>query len=127
MKNSIAFLEAVKAANGLTSDYQLSKFLGVTAQSISLNMLGKTFLGDETAIKVAVALKIDPAIILAAVHFERAKKAHEKAVWKGIFDRLGGLAASVLLGVALFSAAPDFASAHGDFFSKPVYTLCELQ
>lgn len=103
MKSTIEFLDAVKTAHGLTSDYQLSKFLGVTHQSVSLSMAGKTFLGDETAIKVADALKIDPAIVLAAVHFERAKKAQEKEVWKGIFEKLGGLAAGVFLGVALFS------------------------
>jgi transcriptional regulator with XRE-family HTH domain len=108
MKTTIDFLNAVKAAQGLTSDYQLAKFLGITASSISLSMSGRTFLGDETAIKVADSLKIDPAQVIASVHYERAKKAEEKAVWKGILERLGGIAAALFIGVALYQFAPNF-------------------
>lgn len=125
MKTTTEFLEGVKATYGLTSDYKLAKFLGISTASISRLMQKKDFLGDENAIKVANLLKIAPAYVLSCVHFERAKKAEEKAVWQSIIEKFGGLAASVLLGVALFSAAPDFASAQGDFFSKPVYTLYE--
>lgn len=107
MKTTIDFLTAVKAAHGLTSDYQLSKFLSVTSQCISLSMSGRTYLGDETAIKVAEALKIDPATVIASVHYERAKKAEEKAVWKGILERLGGIAAALFIGVALFQIMPE--------------------
>lgn len=107
MKTTIDFLNAVKASQGLTSDYQLAKFLGVTASSISLSMSGRTYLGDEMALKVAEVLKIDPAQIVASVHYERAKKAEEKAVWKGILERLGGIAASVFIGLALWYFAPE--------------------
>lgn len=99
MRTTIDFLNAIKAAHGLTSDYQLAKFLGLTQSSISLSMSGRTYLGDETAIKVAEALKIDPAIVMASVHYERAKKEQEKAVWRGILERLGGIAATVLIGI----------------------------
>lgn len=106
MKTTIDFLNAVKAANGFTSDYQLAKFLGVTQQTVSVYMLKKSYLGDETAIKVAEALKIDPAQVIASVHYERAKKAEEKAVWKGILERLGGIAAGVVIGITLINYAP---------------------
>lgn len=110
MKTTIDFLNAVKTVRELTSDYQLAKFLGVTASSISLSMSGRTYLGDETAIKVADALEIDPAQVIASVHYERAKKAEEKAVWKEILERLGGIAAALFIGVALFQIMPDTAA-----------------
>lgn len=110
MKTTIDFLTAVKTAKGLTSDYQLAKFLGLTQSSISLSMTGRTYLGDESAIKVAEALEIDPAQVIASVHYERAKKAEEKAVWKGILEKLGGITAALFIGVALFQIMPDAAA-----------------
>lgn len=117
MKTTIDFLSDLKAAYNLTTDGQLHRLLGVSRASISRLQSGKDYFGDENAIKVANLLKIDPAFVLASVHFERAKKDAEKAVWKGIIERLGGLAASVLLVIALFSSLPDFASADSVFLT----------
>ncbi|MCE5180463.1 MAG: DUF3693 domain-containing protein [Betaproteobacteria bacterium] len=120
MKTTIEWLNDVKAAHSLTSDYQLSKFLGVTAQCISVSMKGHTFLSDDTAIKVAKALGIDPAIVMASVHYERAKKAPEKDIWRGIFERLGGLAAALVLGLTFIPYAPD---ASATTFNKEVSNI----
>lgn len=117
MKTTIDFLNAVKAAKNLTSDYQLAKFLGLTQSSISLSMSGRTYLGDESAIKVAEALKIDPAQVIASVHYERAKKEEEKAVWRGILERLGGVAAALFIGVALFQFVPETSTDHTIFLA----------
>lgn len=127
MNTTTEFLEGVKAAYGLTSDYKLAKFLGISTASISRLMQKKDFLGDENAIKVANLLKIAPAYVLSCVHFERAKKAEEKAVWQSIIEKFGGLAASVLLGVALFGSVPDFADAQSRISNSHQYTLCERQ
>lgn len=102
MKTTIEFLDELKARNGGISDYAVAKILGVTHQTISKYRVGKDYLGDSTAIRVAQLLEIDPAIIVAAMHAERAKSEDEKTVWREIFEKLGGVAASVVIGIAAY-------------------------
>lgn len=103
MKTTIEFLDELKARKGGISDYAVAKILGVTQQTISKYRVGKDYLGDSTAIRVAQLLEIDPAIIIASVHAERSKSEQEKAVWREIFEKLGGVAASVVIGIAAYS------------------------
>ena len=102
--NTCDFLNAVKARHGIESDYQLAKKLGFTPQMVSRYRVGKDQLSDSAAIKVANLLEIDPAIVLASVHAERAKAPEEKAAWTTILERLGGVAAIVLIGIGAISA-----------------------
>lgn len=95
------YLNAVKAKTGAASDYALAPKLGLTKQMISRYRLKKDYLSDEYCLKVASILEIDPAIVLAAVHAERAKTAAEKTAWTAIFERLGGVAAAAMLGIML--------------------------
>ena len=97
MNTTIEFLDALKAKTGAGSDYQLHKILGVTRSGISSYRCGRSYFDDEVCLKVASILEISPALVFAAVHAERAKSEPEKAVWKSIFEKLGGLAASIAL------------------------------
>ena len=103
MKTTIEFLDELKARKGGISDYAVAKILGVTQQTISKYRVGKDYLGDSTAIRVAELLEINPAIVVSAVHAERSKSEQEKAVWREIFEKLGGVAASVVIGIAAYS------------------------
>lgn len=110
MKTTIEFLDELKARNNGASDYAIAKLLGVTRACTSSYRTGRSYFDDKTAIRVAELLEIDPAQIIACVHYERAKKAEEKAIWKGILERLGGIAAALFIGVALFQIMPDTAA-----------------
>ena len=104
MKTTLEFLDAVKTKHGLPSDYALSIKLDLTRSSISRFKLGKDFLGDETAMKVAHLLDLDPAYVVACIHAERAKKPAEKQLWERMamnIGALGGVAATVLIVLAL--------------------------
>lgn len=117
MQNTIGFLDAVKSKTGAESDYQLAKVLGVTRGGISSYRTGRTFFDDKMAVKVAGVLGIDAGIVLAAAHAERAKSEAERAAWTSIFEKLGGLAAGVVMGFAVASPNPAQASVEG----KSVY------
>lgn len=104
MRTTLDFLDAVKARHGLPSDYALAKKLGVTHQMISRYRTGKELLGDLSAIKVASLLEIDSGIVMAAVHAERAKSDQERTAWNAIFEKLGGIAAALLIGIGGMSA-----------------------
>lgn len=121
MKTTIEFLDELKARKGGASDYAIAKILGVTQQTISRYRVGKDYLGDSTAIRVAELLEIRPAIIISAVHAERAKSDQEKAVWRDIFEKLGGLAASVVIGVAAFTLPVQPVEAAG--LSHPINNI----
>lgn len=66
MKTTIEFLDELKAKHGGISDYAIAPMLGVTRGAVSKYRVGKDYLGDATAIRVAELLEIDPAIIIAA-------------------------------------------------------------
>lgn len=102
MKTTIEFLTAIKTRYNLPSDYSLAGKLELTRASISRFMNGKDFLGDQTAMKVADLLDLDPAHVVACAHIERAKHANEKALWQ----RIAALTAGVTAALALFSLLP---------------------
>lgn len=112
MKTTPEFLDAVKAKYNLPSDYALQSVLGITKASISRLRNGKDYFGDTTAMRVAEVLGIDPGFVIACAHRERAKTAEEKAVWASMMEKLGGLAAMLILVPALL-ASPDARAASG--------------
>lgn len=103
MQTTIEFLDALKAKHGGISDYAIAPMLGITRGAVSKYRVGKDYLGDSTAIRVAELLEIDPAIVIASVHAERSKSEKEKAVWREILEKLGGVAASVVIGIASYT------------------------
>lgn len=90
MGTTIDLLNAVKAKSGVVSDYALAKKLETSQQVIFNHMTKNRVLGDDIALKAASILEIDPAIVLAMVHSERATSESEKSAWFSIFERLGG-------------------------------------
>jgi predicted transcriptional regulator len=100
-------LDELKARNGGASDYAIAKMLGITRSSVSKyrNKLGS--FDDSVAIRVANLLEIDPAIVISSMHAERSRMPEERAIWEGIIERLGGVAAALALGVGLVSAPPQ--------------------
>ena len=104
MSTTIQFLDAVKASAGVASDYALAPILGVTRSQVSKWRVGKDFIGDSTAIRVADLLKIDRAYVIACAHAERAKHDDEKAVWQSIIGRFSD--AKSLFALSFCNASP---------------------
>jgi predicted transcriptional regulator len=101
MKNTIDFMNAIKAKTGAPSDYALAKILDTSRQVICGYMAGKHVMSNENALKTALILEIDQFYVLAAVEVERAKTDAEKRAWTDLFERLGGVAAALVLGIGL--------------------------
>ena len=120
MKTTVEWLEAIKANTGATSDYQLAKLLSVTRQQISRYRNYGDIFSDETCFKVASILDIDPILVFASVHAQKSKNEIVKANWKVIFERLGGVAASVVFATA-FLSSPTPAKASDAQLRENVY------
>ncbi len=112
MNTAKNYLDALKAKTGATSDYKLAQILGVTRAQISKYRNGYDAFSDEMCLKVAKILEVDPYLMLASSHAERAKNKDEKSAWTALFERLGGMAASIALGIMLNS--PIEAQANGN-------------
>lgn len=107
MKNSKQFLDAIMARHGLTSDYQLAKFLGIRQQRISIYRHHGAF-DDDTCIMVAAALGLEPSYVMACIAAERTKSAKAKAAWQHAAELLGGLAAVLaIMAILPFVNLPD--------------------
>lgn len=122
MNTTNEFLDAVKAKHGLISDYALCKKLEVSSSRIGHYRKNRSVFDDLLAVKVANLLEIDPLYVIAAVHAESAKKESEKKVWTDILERLGGLAASVVIGLSL-SALPAPQAHAGGISNHSVYIM----
>src|SRR5712691_2387244 len=102
MKTTVQFLDAVRARHGLTSDYQLAKFLEVTHTTISNYRVGRSMMGEEMCLKIAVALGLgDPGEVLVAIAHEREKRPEVKRAWERVAKRLAASTAAVLVALGL--------------------------
>ena len=79
MQTTVQLLDAVKAAKGISSDYALAPVLGMTRGAVSNYRQGTRVMDDVAAMKVADALGVDPAYVVACVHAERAVKEGDDA------------------------------------------------
>jgi transcriptional regulator with XRE-family HTH domain len=87
MKTTVEFLDAVSAKLGGASDYAIAKELGVTRSAVSRYRNGHGGFDDETAVKVARVLDIDPGAVLTAAHAERSKSPEIRRMWASLADR----------------------------------------
>lgn len=100
------YLDALKKYRQLPSDYALANLIGVSRQSISQWRSGVSLPDPLFAAKIGECLDIDPLLVIADVESEKYVKRHHPhnaEAWRALIQRLGGVAASVLLGTLLLS------------------------
>lgn len=113
--NTNQYLDAIKAHHALGSDYSLAKVLRVPTQTVSNWRTGARNPDALLCFRIADALGINPAQVVADVECERAEKRgqpDQAATWRAWLDRLGGVAASLAAAVILSAGfAPGNANA----------------
>lgn len=88
---TVDFLDAVKAAYGLTSDYQLAKKLAVSTSRITNYRTNRSTMDDSLALQIADLLDVEPLLVMASVHAEREEKNGSEDVanfWRGVAAKL---------------------------------------
>jgi hypothetical protein len=87
MKLCIDYLREVEAKYNW-SRFRIAKELGLSSQRMyQLFDDGGTY-NDETALKVAKLLELDPGVVLAAATAERSKNPEVQAIWKGLLEKI---------------------------------------
>jgi len=120
MKTSLSYLDEAKKNAGISSDYALSKKLGVTPSAITNYRAGRSRIAPELVPKLAKLAGIDEAEIALIAQIERSKTAEEKGVWERILQRIGKSAVSyvMLAGIVTGTALnPDTARASQEAFT----------
>ncbi len=82
-----AWIDRVKAAKGWESDYRAAKELGLSRQAVSGYRNEKYTLDEDSSLKVALALEIDPLEVLADQAMERSKSDAARSAWAGVLGR----------------------------------------
>lgn len=101
---AVEYFAAVKAKRNITSDYKLSKVLGISTQLTSRYTKGQNIPGPIVAFRIAEILGEQPAAVIADFELERAErdqKEDEAEEWKGFAKKLGGIAATILVAVGM--------------------------
>lgn len=76
---AIEWIDRVKQVRGWDSDYRIAKEMGMTRSNISLHRTrGNTTLDEDSAIKIAEFLGLDPVGIIIDQLAERTKRADLK-------------------------------------------------
>jgi hypothetical protein len=87
------FLDLIKKAYGLDTDYQLMQFLGWPKQTRISNYRGGMLFDNDACRQVAEKLHMDPMHVIACMEDERAKEKGEKdrrAAWRAIAEATKG-------------------------------------
>lgn len=100
MKTTAQWFDAVKAAQGWDSDYELCRALGIDSGTMSNYRSGKRAMDAYMAMRLAELLNADPLKMIASAEAERAKTPERKRFWQRI-------AACVVIGAGLNVALPS--------------------
>jgi hypothetical protein len=109
MITSRDLLAAVRAAQGIPSNYALSRFLDVREKDLQRWNTGKNTPNDAMLLRLCDLANLDPITVVPAIHAERAGDEAMRSVWERIARRVesaGAVSAAVILS-ALITATPD--------------------
>ena len=88
-----AYLDAMKAQIDITSDYELAKRLEVESGQIARMRSGARPVPPDIAFRIAIALDLDPARVIADLEEQREKNEKRKAFWRSFLSRVICIAA----------------------------------
>ena len=118
MKTCYEYLQLVKARYGLTSDYQVGKFLGIPPSYLSKYKNGKNTFNEQMVFEVAELLDLPPEQIYFDVATERTKDPKIRAIFAKAAKALTPAAIAFWL---------IFATASPTIENAALYILCKIE
>ena len=79
---TLEYLDAVKAKQGLESDYQLAKLLGLETSNMTMYRKHRRVMDDYIAALVADLLGVQHIELIAQANAEREKDPQKRAYWE---------------------------------------------
>lgn len=100
-----AYLDAVKSQLDIQSDYELAKRMEVGNGRIVMIRSGERPIPLAMAFKIAIALEMDPAQVVADLEEQREKNPARRDFWRSFLSR-----APMLLAVLVCTLALNFSA-----------------
>lgn len=109
MQTTKQLLDRAKKAQGIESDYGLSKALGVVPTAVTNWRSGRSHPDDSVAVRLAELAGQNAESVIAELHAARAKTPEVKALWLSMANHLRHAVAAVMLalGAAMLLVAPN--------------------
>ena len=104
MKTTTEYLDLVKKAQGIESDYALAKLLNVSRYRVSGLRRGKDHLNPTDCLKIALAADLDVREVVAAVALERGDDETRK-LWSFYVKKYLGQSLACVGGLMISAAA----------------------
>ncbi len=83
------WIDHIKEAKGWASDYRVAKELGLSRTTISQYRARTPTVDEETAVKIATVLQIDPIMVLVDQALEKSKSPEARTAWTVALDKFG--------------------------------------
>lgn len=112
MKRTVEYLDALKKRLDLPSDYAAAKVLGVTRQAVSKYRNGISVFDENTAIRAAELLGLDPLEVISACKAESAPDLHIRRVWENAWGKATGAAVTTAFAACIVGLAAAPSPAH---------------
>ncbi len=112
MKTTADFLDDLRAKLALPSDNKLARHLGMKRAQLGRYRGNYETFSDETSLKIARELQVEPDYIMACMAVQRAKSEATRAIWRRIAAKLAPAAAVVLLALGIAPAPAPAGSLH---------------
>ncbi len=104
MNNNTFYIDAIKEKQGISSDYAVSKMLGISRQAVSKLHAGEMTFDSDLALKVSELSGYNVAGILLAMKAMKAKDSATAKIWAALAKKQQGVAASFILITMLLAA-----------------------
>lgn len=88
MYTTLELLELIKSSNGNCSNYRAAQILEINKATISSWVCGRSYMSEETAVKIAKKLGLNVDLVVASIHAESHKDDDLYPVWKRICEGL---------------------------------------
>lgn len=108
MLTTLDLLDEIEKTHGGCTDYRAAQLLQVTRATLSQWRRRGTVMDDETAIKAADLLDLNPEYVVACIHAERVKNRASYHLLARIAGRINpqAIAASLAVLAVFYTAAP---------------------
>ena len=119
MKTTADFLDDLRARHGLTSDNKLALHMGWQRAQLGRYRAKRETFSDQTALKVAAQLGIEPAYVMACMQGQRARTPETRSAWERIAAKVAAAVLIAAFDISLLFGQGAGSAQAGTFYTYP--------
>ena len=106
MKNTSYYIDEIKRAQGITSDYAVAKLLGVQCNMMSHYKNGRSSFDGDMVFRVAELSGHNPLEIIANIKAEKSNNPALAKQWHRLANQVSSMALAIILSVLTVVTLP---------------------